>query len=334
MQCRSARLVLLVLLAAAPAAAHNIPVLPSTCALDPLEVTLPDRGLGTMADPPAPGDTVRTIYDLQEWMGQFSGDAPAPRSFVLGGVGGSISFPKFFVSDLLSTGHLVGDLVLLAVPVTVALGDASATMPVRFSTGLVGLPGLVVAGAPLDIEGRFTAVGIVPDAGLGPPLGGTPLVLRVSCHANPRPDTDQFRVATQSVLVSGAARKGGTLEARVIFAPGIGLVPDFAGAPALFEATAGGTRLAAGYLPSLVQRGRRLFVGRSDDRTVSIGVRYFRRRFGVDNYVLAVKLRGAMLPSPSGRRVPVAITYEVGGLLSRLSATFRANGAGTRLTFR
>jgi hypothetical protein len=325
------RLVLVALLAARVAAAHSVPVFPSRCAFDPVQLALPARGASATVDPPAPGDTVRTIYDLQDWTAQFAAEtASAPRAFALDGVAGALGMPHFFVASILST----GDFVAPGAPLAFTVGGATTTVPVRLSTGLAGLPGLVVAGTPLDGVGHFEAVGVVPGGTL-PAFGSDPLVVRVACVAIPRPDRDQFRRATETLLDSGTVRDQGTLAIRAIFAPARGIVPDFAGASALFQASAAGQTIAAGVLPGLRQRGRKqLFVGTSADRSVSIGVRFLRKRFDVENWLLAVKLRNASVPRTAGRRVTVDVTWDVGGLLSRTSAVFRANTRGTKLVLR
>jgi len=52
----SARLALPILLAAAVASAHVIPVCPSTCAFEPIEIDAPDGGISVTAAPPSPSD--------------------------------------------------------------------------------------------------------------------------------------------------------------------------------------------------------------------------------------------------------------------------------------
>jgi hypothetical protein len=328
----------LVLVAARPAAGHDIPVMPSTCALDPIEISAPERGVVASVEPPVAGDVVRTTYDVQDWTAQFAAEPVVPRPFVADGVAGTVEVPELFVANLLSvrpspTLEPLGDLVVPGASLAFALdAGGAASVPVRLSTGIAGMPGRLVAGSPMDDTGAFTLVGVVPRVGLPPPLDGA-LVVRIGCRAAPAPDVDQFRLATASRLRAGAGRRGGTFGARIVLAPGVGLTPDFTGVAAMLQASAEGTTIAAAYLPALEARGHRRFVGTSPDGSASIRVRYLRRRFGVDNYLLTVSIRGATLPPPGAGRRQVDVVYDIGGLLSRLTARFRANAAGTRLVF-
>jgi len=148
----------------------------------------------------------------------------------------------------------------------------------------------------------------------------------------PRPDTDQFRLATRTTPVS-ATLTARALRLRAIFAPGATDAPDFPGSSALLRASNGNTTIAAVDLPSgLPARGRKLFIGRSDDRRAALGVRRFQRP-GPAVYLLAVKVKSPMLPPVTGGPVSVTLTYDVGGLLSHLTLPMRAKRHGALLHY-
>src|SRR4029077_14254754 len=124
-------------------------------------------------------------------------------------------------------------------------------------------------------DGTFTLVGLSAPDPLGAPLAGGLLVVRLTCRPVPRPDTDQFTLATRTTAVSAALAR--TFTARVIFAPGPTDVPDF-GRPAIVRASMRDAVVATAHLPGrLAPRGRKLFVGRSDDGRAAVGVRSLRR---------------------------------------------------------
>src|SRR5207244_13249707 len=141
------------------------------------------------------------------------------------------------------------------------------------------------------------------ESGLGPRLGGQLLAVRLACQAAPRPDTDQFHFATRTTPVS-ATLTARALRLRAIFATD---APDFPGSPALLRASNGDTTIAAVELPSgLPARGRRLFIGHSDDRRAALGVRRLQRP-GPAAYLLAVTVKSPTLPAVTGGPVSVRL---------------------------
>src|SRR5262245_45948477 len=90
------RVASLLLLAAATARAHIVPVPPSTCAFDPVTVEMPAVGLIATGAPPAPGDTFHILYDPQASAAQFNLTGVPPRSFGATGVMGSFSVSPIF----------------------------------------------------------------------------------------------------------------------------------------------------------------------------------------------------------------------------------------------
>ena len=185
---------------------------------------------------------------------------------------------------------------------------------------------------PIASDGRFALVGITAESGLGPPLGGQLLAVRLACQAAPRPDTDQFHFATRTTPVS-AKLSARAFKLRAIFAPGAMDVPDFPASPALLRASSGDTTIATADLPSgLPGRGRQLFIGHGDDGRAALGVRRLQRP-GPAAYLLAVKVKSPTLPAVTGGPVSVTLTYDVGGLLSRLTLPMRAKRHGALLHY-
>jgi len=320
-----ASLTLLFLLAARAARAHIVPVPPSTCEFEPIEIDAPDQGISATATPAGAADEFRIQYDPQASQAQFNASTATPRSFTADGVAGTLGLPPVFGARLLNSGDLI-----TSVPLAFTLGGTAASLTMTLTTGLAAAGGVVVEGAPIGGDGRFVMVGAAAESGLGPPLGGA-LAVRLVCQARPRPDTDQFMQATQTKLISGLLTPR-VLKLRAIFAPGAAEAPDFAAYPAIVRAHAGDSVIAAVSLAGgLPARGRHVFVGHSADGVVAIGVRILRRN--PVTYVLGLRLRDPTPPPSSSSQVAVTFTYEVGGLLSRATASFRSNRRATRLHF-
>src|SRR5207253_430035 len=239
-----ARGLLVLLLAARGAAAHIIPIPPSTCVLDPVDIVAPATGVAATVAPPAAADQLTVHWDVSTNQAQFDLASVPPRSFVAAGVSGTFALPTFFSATFTHNGDLTA-----TVPVVVAMNGSTVAVPLTLTTGLAAAGGTMVAGAP---------------------------ILRIS---------------------------------------------------------SGGTAIATAYLPAgLAQRGRSLFVGRSDDGRAAVGVRTLHRS-GQLSFLMGVRIQGATLPAASTTPVPVDITYEVGGFLSRMSLPFRVKHHGTRLHF-
>ena len=122
-----------------------------------------------------------------------------PRSFSAAGVDGTIALPSFLVANLRNDGNLT------AMPsFGVTLGAGTVTVPISITTGLVVAGGTILEGAPLGPDGRFTLIGVVEPSPLGPPLDQGPLVVQHGGQTVPRPDTDQFRLATRTTPLSAS----------------------------------------------------------------------------------------------------------------------------------
>jgi len=224
-----------------------------------------------------------------------------------------------------------GDLTV-ATSLSFTMKGGTTAVPMTLTTGVAAAAGMVVEGMPIASDGRFALVGITADSGLGPPLGGALLAVRLACQAVPRPDTDQFRLATRTTPVS-ATLTARALKLRAIFAPGTMDVPDFPASPALLRASSGDLTITTVDLPSgLPARGRKLFIGRSDDGRAALGVRRLQRS-GPVAFLLAVKIKRPTLPAVTGGPVSVTVTYDVGGLLSHLALPMRVKRRGALLHY-
>jgi len=160
----------------------------------------------------------------------------------------------------------------------------------------------------------------------------TAVAVALTCVAAPRPDLDQFTLATRTKVLS-ASITAKTLRLRAIFAPGSAETPDFAHRPALFRAHAGTEAIAtAGRPEGLTPHGRKLFVGRSPDGRTVIAVALVSRT-PQPTYLLGVRVSGPTLPAGSGAPTAVGFSYDVGGLLARVTSTLRSRQRGTRLQF-
>jgi len=319
--------VLVLLLLAPSAPAHIVPVPPSTCVFDPVTVEAPMSGVVGAAAPPEPADQFQIFYDPAASQATFDMQSVPPRSFTAAGVDGTFALPGLVVGTLISSGDLT-----LSTSLAFTMNGGTTTVPITLTTGLAAAAAMVVEGMPIASDGRFALVGITAESGLGPPLGGQLLAVRLACQAVPRPDTDQFHFATRTTPVS-ATLTARALRLRLIFAPGATDVPDFPASPALLRASGGGTTIAAVDLPSgLPPRGGKLFIGRSDDGRAALGVRRFQRP-GPAAYLLAVKVKSPTLPPVTGGPVSVTLTYDVGGLLSHLTLPMRAKRHGALLHY-
>ena len=318
---------ILLALAARIVDAHIVPVPPSSGAFNPVTIEAPDTGVTATAVPPRAADEFQIIYDPQASQAQFELSG-IPRQFTAAGVDGTFSL-QTFGATLTTSGDLTA-----TPPLLFTMNGGTASVPIALTTGLAASGETVVEGKPMGPppDGLFTLIGMTGADPLGPPLAGRLLVVRLTCQAMPRPDTDQFRLATRTTAVS-ATLSARTFSARVILAPGPTDVPDFQARPAILRTTSGDTVVATIYLPAgLPARGRKLFVGRSDDGRAAIGVRSLKRS-GQVVFLLALKVAEPTVPLAASAPVDVAITYDVGGLLSRVALPMRPKRHGALLRY-
>jgi hypothetical protein len=313
------------LLLAAVASGHSGPIAPSRCVFDPATIT-PANGAALALAPAGAGDGFHVLYDAATATGQFCPDPGAPAERCTGPAparalaGGTLALGGFMAHMRIS-----GDVVAGAVPMTFTAGAASSTALVALTTGLVATGGTIAEGAPIAADGSLTLVGGVTLADLPPPLGGTPLLVRLSCIATPPPDRDQFVVSTATARISGRVATNG-VHLSALFRPGADLSESTAtlAAPALVRVSAGGVPLATAEFPGGLQPSGRSFIGQTADGTGKLTVKLGRR-----SGRLTLDLASATVPGGSGSTT-VTLTYQVGDLISRGSRTFRARGGTLR----
>src|SRR4051812_39983090 len=94
----------LLLLVARSAHAHLVPVPPSTCAFDPVEIAAPNDSVIATAAAPTASDVLRIVYDPQASQAQFDLRTVPPRAFTVSGSAGTLALPALFVSTLSNAG--------------------------------------------------------------------------------------------------------------------------------------------------------------------------------------------------------------------------------------
>ncbi|HYR96408.1 MAG TPA: hypothetical protein VEM57_06700 [Candidatus Binatus sp.] len=305
--------------------AHDVPINPSRCTFEPVSISAPASGFAATAAPPGAPDTVRIVYDPGMSEAQLCPADPADpqngcsavptaRAFSDGGVSGTVKLPLFQARFLAS-----GDLQAQMVPVDFAVGAQSATVTMPLTTGLVAAGSFVAEGSPMAADGSVMLVGAGMTAALPAPLGGTPILLRMTCTATPAPDRDQFHAATTTKALAGTIRPD-RVQVRAKFHPGAelpALPPDF-GVPGVLRLSAGETVIAVAEFPGgLRAQGPRKFVGETPDGKGTVTV----RAAGKMRYGLSLRLPSATVP-PGAGRTQVQLTYQIGGLLSRATRTF------------
>jgi hypothetical protein len=317
--------------AARAAFGHIVPIPPSECRFDPLELQVPAMGLTGAARPAEAADTIRILYDVSANQLQFCAEPPGdparcgdpvPRPFTLGPTAGMITLPSLFIGTM----RLSGDVVIADLPITFTLGAATATVPVTLTTGLVAVNGTVAEGTPLQGLGSLVLVGAARGDLLPPPLTGEPLLVRMSCQPRPVPDKDQFATPPRITSIGGRITTGRVKLRATVEIPSTA-APDFAGRPTLVAVHVDGATVASAVV-SAGLHGRRRLTGTSDDRHAKVGV----RQRSATRLALVVVLRSVTLPpQAAGARVLVDLTVDTGGLLGRGEQLFRASRNGRRL---
>jgi hypothetical protein len=315
-----AGLVALLLVLASSARAHNVPVLPSTCVFDPIEVTAPGATV-VVAPPAGAADQLTITYDNSSAsLATFDLRSVPARALTVGGAAGTLGFPALFQARMLAS----GDLVVPSLALSLSVGGAAEAVPVTLTTGVVAGDGLVAEGAPIGADGRFTMVALSAAGVAG--VGGGRMLARLGCQALPPPDLDQFLVPPEVRTLTGAVRKG-TLKLRAEIRTDQQDAPDFASFPAVLRAsvadvTVGALAVSAG----LARRGKSFAVESAAGGTLSVRVL---RRLAPARWVVKARVPGATMPAGAGS---LRMTLELGGLLARESRPFRLVAGGLRLT--
>jgi hypothetical protein len=309
------------ILLASTALAHDVPVNPSTCTFDPLEVTVPDAGLSATVAAPTAADAMRVVYSVAAGIAQFQQPTVSPRALTIGGVAGTIAFPRAFNATLATSGDMHADDVALGI----SLGGIATTVAVNLTSAVAVVDDDVVAGVPMGSDGSFLLAGAIPAGRLPAPLDAAPTVIRVGCRVSPVPDRDQFVLvpavtSLAGVLSDTTGKLRGTLQGGTVSAATIG------GGPAILRLDAAGTSLATVEFPAgFAVQGRDLVAQASDGSRLTI-----RPGKGRALARLLATLPGVTVPADVTGSIDVEATLVAGPMTARGSRPFRARGGTLR----
>lgn len=312
---RSLALLVGLLAAAGRAGAHDVPVLPTDCTFDPIEVATP-AGVATVTAPGA-GDAVRIVYSAATRTAQFQAATVPPRAFAVGGVAGALGLPAVFATTLTEA----GDLVFPPVPLTVRVGGVDTVVPVPLTTGVASAGDAVATGSPVNAHGSGSVAlaGVVPAGVLPAPLDAGPTTLRLACRLTPAPpDLDQFAAVPRPAKLKGnVGATGGTMQ--LVVRGSAESAADPAAGPATVLLTVGGAPLATLHVPDgLVPSGKELAGTTADGARIRV-----RTRGRLPKWIVKLELGAASIPATAGP-VPVEATLQLGTLLVRQERTFKA----------
>jgi hypothetical protein len=313
---RTTLAVALALALASVARAHDVPIDPSDCIFDRLELTVPELDLVADVAPATEADAMRVVYDVATRTAQFTAVETRARPFTIAGHAGALGFPQAFQTDLLKSGDLTFPLVGLAL----TLDGETRLAPVTLTTAMLAASGTTAEGAPIGADGRVTLVGAIAAGLLPAPLDGVRTLVRASCVLTPAPDLDQFVPVFEPATLRLVMReRGGRLTALLR-----GGAPELDGRPMHLRVRAGDVQLLLLDLPSgLTAESPRRFVGTLPDGT-TVQVRSKLR--GVPTYRVVVKLPAETLPPGLSESGPVDVLYELGGVIARDAGTYRMHG--------
>jgi hypothetical protein len=312
---------LLVLLGGSAALAHDVPVNPSTCTFDPVELTASGAGPSANVAAPTAADGMRVVYSVASGIAQFQQPNVSPRAFTIAGVAGTIAFPRAWNAQLVTSGDLHAEDVAFGI----TLGGVRTTVPVNLTSAVEVVGDVVAAGAPMGSDGSFTLAGVIPAGHLAAPLDAAATVVRVTCRVTPVPDRDQFIVAPAMTSLAGVlsdtraklrgALQGGTLSAAT-----------FTGGPAILRLDAGGASLATVEFPGgFAAQGRDLVAQGSDGSRLTL-----RLGKGRAPARLLATLPGVTVPAGTTGSIDVEATLVAGPMTARGSRPFRARGGTLR----
>ncbi len=308
------------LLVAATALAHDVPVNPATCTFDPIEVTAVASGASASVAPPTAADTMRVVFSVAGGVAQFQQPTVSPRAFTLGGVAGTMAFPRAFDSHLATSGDLHAENVALAI----TLGGAASTVRTSLTSAVAIAGGVVASGTPMAGDGLVTLASVIPPGNLPAPLDGG-AVVRLTCRVTPVPDLDQFVLVPAVSSLAGvlSAHQGklrGTLKGASLS------VASVTGGPAILRLAAAGTSLVTVDVPGgFAAQGRNLVAQGADGSRLTL-----RLGRGRAPAKLLVTLPGVAVPAGASGSVDVEATLVAGPMTARGSRPFRARGGTLR----
>jgi hypothetical protein len=309
------------LLLASAALAHDVPVNPSTCTFDPIEVSAPDAGLSATVAVPTTAHAMRVVYSVATGIAQFQQPTVSPRSLTIGGVAGTLAFPRAWNASLVTSGDMHAENVGLGI----TLGGVATTVMVNLTSAVAVVGDDVVSGVPMGSDGSFILTGAIPAGRLPAPLDATPTVIRLGCHLSPVPDRDQFILVPAVTSLAGVlspttGKLRGMLQGGTVSAATVG------GGPAILRLDAAGTSLATVEFPAgFTAQGRNLVAQASDGSQLTI-----RPGKGRAPARLLATLPGVTVPAGATGSVDVEATLVAGPMTARGSRPFRARGGALR----
>jgi hypothetical protein len=320
---------------AARVLAHLVPIPASTCAFAPMALSVPAMGLVGAAQPAGPADAMRIVYDaaanqIQVCPAALAGadpcGDPVARPFTLGTMAGTMTFPAVFNGGMLSS----GDVTIPDLPITIAIGGTTASVPVTLTTALVALNGAVVEGVPLQALGSLELVGVIDGSALPPPLAGRSALVTVSCLPRPVPDKDQFAPPIETISLGGRIASG-KARIRAMAAVSLTSPPDLASGPTLLSIDVDGTMVAAAVVSAGMHGSGRTITGTSDDGRSAIMVRSVRRG-ATSRLTMTAQFSDVTLPPQTpGAPVLVDLTLDAGGVIWRGEQLFHVSHDGRTL---
>jgi len=307
------------LLLAGVARAHDVPIPPSACTFDVLELTVPELGLTADVVPATDADAMRVVYEVATRTAQFTAPATRARPFTLDGHAGTLGFPQAFQADLLASGDITFPLVGLSV----TLDGETRLAPVTLTTAMLASNGTEALGAPIGDDGRLVLVGAIAAGLLPAPFDAVTTMVRLGCALTPAPDRDQFVPVFAPAKLRLAMGTRGRLRAVLR-----GAAPEPDAHPMHLRVAAGDVVLLTIELPEGLQPERaNRFVGQTPDGTV---VRLRTKPRGIPTHRLDVELADGALPAGLASAGSVDVLYEVGGIVARDAGTYRLRGPTLR----
>lgn len=310
--------------------AHIVPIPPSRCSFEPLDLSVPSTGATGQAQPAASADVIRLVFDAGQSRIQVCPAAADPnqcgpavvRDFTLGTTTGTLMFPSLFIGRMLAS----GDLTFEHLPIAFTAGSNVAMVPVTLTTALVTSGGQIFEGVPLQGLQSLTLVGVADGAALPAPLTGHSMLLTISCQPLPVPDKDQFALAASVSPIGGQITSTkAKLHATVLtFDPAS---PNFGGHPTMLAVHVDGVTVATAIFSNGLQGDRRASAT-SDDGSTILSI----RQQSPGKLALVASLDKIALPTQSpGGRVLVEVTLDTAGILGRGEQLFHVSRNARKL---
>jgi hypothetical protein len=319
-----------------PAAAHPVPIPPSTCLLTTVELTLPGASDPIAVDPA--GGQFTFDYEPEDGIAFLDFTEVPVLAFDDGGDVGSLALGGG--SPIVATLDDLGHATIADLPATLTRGEVQTPLHLTLGTGAVvlgpGLDPLVTPGERLT-----TGTGRIGLAGGAAVAGDELVLLRLACSVDPLPDLDQypFRVLVERLRARLAAdgTKGLKVTAKLYLAPRRSI--DLAADPLVLQLRTDAddtltTVVPAGSLVPVRGGKRWIWQDAPDGYAAVVKPKQIPAGGGT---LLTIKLRRAGMIAPGGPfgKVPVTLTglFDIGDDDGEFLADFRPRKRGRLLVF-